>query len=109
MKIVLFLIVVCYFLQDAIEAQDYASMLLQKKRKHTSSRPTLPDFFMRINRNNEQHSMSGADDDAFRRLQEKRKYTATNPDAFSKLEKMKKNHAKWFKDEPYVEEILTNQ
>ena len=53
--------------------------------------------------------MSGVDDDAFRRLQEKRKYTATHPDAFQRLQKMKMNRANWFKDEPYVDEILTNQ
>ena len=53
--------------------------------------------------------MLGADNDAFRRLQEKRKYTTTHPDAISGLQKMKKNRAKWFKDEPFVEEILTNQ
>ena len=109
MKIVLFLTVVCFLLKDAIETQGDASMSLQKKSKNTSSLSTLPDFFMRINRNNEQHSMSGVDDDAFRRLQEKRKYTATHPDAFQRLQKMKMNRAKWFKDEPYVEEILTNQ
>ena len=81
---------------------------------------------MRINRNNEQNSRLGADNDAFMKLQEKRKYTATHPDAFlrlqekrkytytlpdafSSLQTMKKNRAKWFKDEPYVEEIQTNQ
>ena len=43
-KIVLFLTVVCFLLQDAIEAQEDASMSLQKKSKYTSAHPTLPDL-----------------------------------------------------------------
>ena len=41
------------------------------------------------------------DKDSYKRLQKKRKYTTTRTYDLRGLEKMKRNRAKWFNDEPY--------